>query len=395
MSADTDTHFMKAAGVPNAGLLEKDAFVGLGGATHLCTGGESPWLRRHDAVYARFREAKSAGGPGRKKVFDDVEQCRSRIASLWDVNAERISFRYSSADAMNSVARGLSWRHGDNVVTPAVEFPSVGFAWQHLVDHGVQLRRVASDNWIIDEDALLNAVDDRTRVLAVSQVSYYTGQALDIRKLAEGLSGSTTLLAVDATHASGVINTFAADADIHMSSSYKWMLGTTGVAPCYISERAEQALAATVYGWRNLNTPKHGSSAELDGSRAAPLVDMPRRYEAGNPSVVPILFLNSALATLLDIGIDSIERHARSLSGSVAEMLRDIGISPISPPANEQRSGNTCFLHDDAEVLTAKLAEENVLLWGDNGRVRVSTHLYNDLDDVEQLRTSLCRCLNK
>ena len=142
---------------------------------------------------------------GRDTMLGHVESCRQKMGQLWKVDAERVSFMASAAEGMNWLARGLDWRKGDNVVTTNLEFPSVAYAWQNLAELGGEIRSVPHRNWQVSETELLEAVDERTRILAVSQVSFYSGQNLGIEALAAGLKGSETLLAVDATHASGAI----------------------------------------------------------------------------------------------------------------------------------------------------------------------------------------------
>ena len=44
-------------------LIPPADFVGLDAVTHLCTGGEAPWLRGQSEVYAEFAQCKSGGGP--------------------------------------------------------------------------------------------------------------------------------------------------------------------------------------------------------------------------------------------------------------------------------------------------------------------------------------------
>ena len=61
----------------------------------------------------------------------------------------------------------------------------------------------------------------------------------------------------------------------------------------------------------------------------------------------------------------------------------------ISPKVRERRSGNTCFAADDAHVLCEALADREVLVWGEYGRVRVSGHLYNNSADVERFLSVL------
>ena len=191
-------------------LISSDEFVGLEGLTHLCSGGEAPWLKRQTKVYDEFCRLKSDSYRGRDRLFEHLEACRRKVGQLWGVDSQRISFMPSAAEGMSWLARGLDWQAGDNIVTTNLEFPSVAYAWKNLPEQGVEIRLVPHRDWRISEQDLLSAVDDRTRVLAVSQASFYTGQNLDIQALAKGLAGSEALLAVDATHASGVIDVPAA-----------------------------------------------------------------------------------------------------------------------------------------------------------------------------------------
>ena len=157
------------------------------------------------------------------------------MGQLWHVDGQRVSFMPSAAEGMSWVARGVDWHAGDNIVTTSLEFPSVAYAWRDLRARGVEVRMVDHRDYIVEESDLLAAVDARTRVMAVSQVSFYSGQNLRIEHLANGLKSRGALLAVDATHAAGAVDVRADLIDICVSSAYKWLLGTHGVAPCYLS----------------------------------------------------------------------------------------------------------------------------------------------------------------
>ena len=168
-------------------LLSPSKFVGIDGVTHLCSGGESPWLKCQAEVYELFARNKSLSYQGRDILLDHVERCRQKMGRLWSVDSERVSFMSSAAEGMNWLARGLDWCRGDNIVTTNLEFPSVAYAWKNLLELGVEIRSIPHRNWQVFEKELLEAVDERTRILAVSQVSFYSGQNLDIEALAAGL----------------------------------------------------------------------------------------------------------------------------------------------------------------------------------------------------------------
>lgn len=367
-------------------LVAPDEFVGLEDVVHLCTGGEAPWLKRMDRVHAEFARLKSGGEAGREEIFARGEGCRGKVGTLWGVAPRRIGFVPSASEGMGWLARGLDWREGDNVVTTNLEFPSVAYAWRHLRRRGVEVRMVDHRNWEVAEEDLLAAVDGRTRVLAVSQVSFYTGQNLDIEQLAEGTRQKGALMAVDATHASGVIPVAAGATDLCVSSSYKWMLATHGVAPCFLSERAEGLLENTSCGWHNLQVwpPQRAERhAEVEEK------PMPQRLEPGNPAMVVVLFLGKALELLLEVGIERIRDHARDLSERIGAGLERLGLTVISPTVRKRRSGNTCFLAEDSERLQKCLAARGMLTWGGYGRLRVSGHLFNSSEDVDRLLQTL------
>ena len=354
-------------------ILSPSNFVGIDGITHLCSGGESPWLKCQEEVYELFARNKSLSYQGRDTLLDHVDSCRQKMGQLWNVDAERVSFMASAAEGMNWLARGLDWRKGDNIVTTSLEFPSVAYAWKNLTELGVEIRSVPHRNWQVSETELLEAIDERTRILAVSQVSFYSGQNLDIELLAAGLEGSETLLAVDATHASGAITVPAQVTDLCVSSCYKWLLATHGTAPCYLSERAESVTRTTTFGWRNLDAHGHGSAERKLSVAEHP---MPEKLEAGNPAMATIMFLERSLDVLLEIGIERIESHVRDLSEIITTGLEQLGIQVISPTVRASRSGNTCFLDAHSEVTRRSLEANRVLVWGELGRVRISCLLY-------------------
>mgnify|MGYP002828117150 FL=1 len=112
---------------------------------------------------------------------------------------------------------------------------------------------------------------------------------------------------------------------------------------------------------------------------------MPARMEPGNPAMQVVMHLDYALGVLLEIGMARIEVHARDLSELVSKGLEKLGFRVISPKARAARSGNTCFLCEDAKGMERQLAEGNVLVWGEFSRVRISAHLYNSSADVGRL----------
>ena len=154
------------------------------------------------------------------------------------------------------------------------------------------------------------------------------------------------------------------------------------MAPCYFSELSETETKVTCFGWHNLSVwPEQGAERLAN----APEQPMPDKLEPGNPAMLVVMHLNQALTILLSVGITKISDHARSLSKQVSDGLKDIGFTVISPQNYNSRSGNTCFQSSSATRIQNQLEKRGILCWGEYGRVRISTHLYNGSNDVRRL----------
>ena len=365
---------------PITALVAKEDFMRVPEVAHLCAGGETAILRSHLGAVERFFAGKSDGMGGRMTAtMGLLERCRGRAAELLGVPAQDIAFLGSSTEGINQLTNGLDWQPGDNVVVEDIEFPSDIYPWVRLEQRGVDVRVVRQWGGDASIERLADAVDRRTRVLAVSQVSYLTGRRYDIAQLASIAHEAGALLSVDATHAAGVLPVEARHADIVVSSCYKFLLATHGAALFYCNPERLSDLQPQQVGWNS--TARQGGAAN---PTSFPLRADATRFEAANPPFIALSVLDNALAYIDRVGVERIAAHVLSLGGILWGALAERGIQPLTPRDPARRGPNVAFAWPDPEGLTAKLAKQNVLIWGDNGRVRVSFHVYNDQSDIER-----------
>ena len=386
-------------------LVPRSDFLGLEGVTHLAAGGEAPWLAAHTEALALLAHDQSGGMPGRADKDATVERARELAARLLGVDAADVALLSSTTEGVNVLALALDWQPGDTVVVEAIEFPSLVFPWAKLREQGVEIRIVRPSDgsqWNYTLDDLAAAVDSRTRLLATSQVSYLTGRRHDLAQLRDIADRAGALLLVDATHGAGVVPVEAGLADVVVSSCYKWLLGTQGIALFYRDPQRLGGLEPPIVGWHSRagpsepHRPSHhpcGGGGPLDAlSLEQPDVwTAPAhagRFEAANVSYLSAYLLDSALAYLSRFPAAQLAAHSVQLTGLVLAGFARLGLEVTTPNQPEQRAGNaTCVVPAgvDSGALAARLAEEGVLVWGGDGRLRVSCHLYNDEADVERL----------
>ena len=157
-------------------LIPQSKFVGLENIVHLATGGESPALKSHADAVARFFATKAKGEDCRYEIEDTYRRTQAKAAELLNVSTDEIAFVESATAGINTLAYAIDWQPGDNVVVADVEFPSDVLVWTKFEKLGVEVRVVKNQNWQIHPEDIATQIDARTRVVAVSYVSYFTGQ---------------------------------------------------------------------------------------------------------------------------------------------------------------------------------------------------------------------------
>lgn len=368
-------------------LISKSEFVGLEAGVNLAAGGETPMLKSHLDAIQQFMRDKARGELARSLEADKVDQAREKCGRLFSVPGRDITFLSSASEGINNVAYGLEWKVGDNVVIADVEFPSGILPWTQLQRFGVEIRIVRHRDWFIHEEDIASQIDERTRVVAISHVSMFTGQRMNLQSLSTLVRSSNALFLLDASHAAGVVPVDASLADIMVSSCYKWLLGVHGAAVFYVNRETLPDFKPPFLGW---NSPsKHGGWQSPLEFQLQPTA---HQFQPGNAGFINVYILDNALDYLLDIGIEKIEAHALSLSGMILEAVASLGFEMMTPKEDIHRAGNVCFMTENLDPIKDELERQQVLIWGAYagfGRLRISTHLYNDTRDVDRCISAL------
>ncbi len=316
--------------------------------------------------------------------WDEVcNQTRESAARLIGANAAEIAFVKNTTEGILMVANGLAWREGDNVVIPDRGFPANVYPWLNLRSEGVEVRRVPEVDGRIPVKGLLNAVDERTRVLSVSSVEFASGFRHDLRKIGRFCRERGVLFFVDVIQSLGVLNLDVADAEIDFVSAdaHKWLLGPEGIGVFYCSHDARPNLRVVNLGWANVVEPRDFLSYDTT------LLSDAQRFECGTLNTVGIHGLRAGLELLHRVGIERIEARVLSLTDQLCAGLEEKGYRVVSSRAGGEKSGIVVFHHSriDTEAIYRKLCEARVVCAIRGGRIRLSPHFYNTEEEVDRV----------
>lgn len=351
---------------------------------HLNHAAVAPWpFPTAQAVMAFAEENARRGSIDYDQWLLREKELRHRLAQLINATSpDEIAILKSTSEGLSLIAYGLPWSPGDNIVIPAEEFPSNRIVWQSLAGLGVETRLIPITRAKDPEQALLDAIDARTRLLSSSSVQYATGLRLDLRRLGQGCRQSGVLFCVDAIQSIGALqfDVQAVQADFVVADGHKWMLGPEGTALFYCRQELIDTLALKQYGWHMVQ-----HAADYDRKTWQPH-ETAQRFECGSPNMTGITALNASLGLLLDIGMASVEKQVMAQTGYLRERLSELNnIDILSPQHDARRAGIVLFRRTDVdtEALYRHLQKHSVLCAMRGGGVRFSPHFYTPCSKID------------
>jgi cysteine desulfurase/selenocysteine lyase len=358
-------------------LFGKEQFIGLDDVAHLCAGGESPMLKAARDALVRFTALKSEGMTGRTRILEHHETTRTAMADyLGTPSPDEIAFVGHAADGMNVLANGIDWASGDEVVSIADEYPDSLLPWLARRADGVRLRAVEPGEGV--EDRIAAAMSPRTRVIAISYVSYLTGFRVDLARLASIARHHGAILAVDVSHALGAIPIPIGHCDVVVSCLYKFALGTHGAGLLYVNQARQAELRQRSVGQFAVERPP------LEERVLGYQLKMgARRYELGNPPFVSLFVLREALNLLSEYGPEAVQDHVWRLGDRLHDGLVALALDVVTPRDRARRATSIAFRTSNPDRTVRQLRDRRVLAWSGDGRVRLSMHGYNDSADVD------------
>lgn len=351
----------------------------------------------HEPVRAAMHEAVDrvlANGIAEYELFFDArEAARDAAARLLEADPAEIALVGNTSDGIQTVADGLDWRAGDEIVVFDRDFPANVQPWRRLQRRGVVLRWVpmrAGGYRFEDLEAVLGPA---TRLVAVSHVNFVTGFRIDLDEVCRLARSVDALVCVDAVQSLGVLPLSVARTPIDFlaAGGHKWLCAPPGTGLLYCRASRLEALPSARFGWAGYA----GATAVLNegpghlGYELPPQPDA-RRFEGGTPNLLGLVGLAGALTALLDAGAAEVGDRVRSLTSRLRAGLADRGYTVISP-AGAAWSGIVSFVHperDSGDLLQLLIAAGCHIARPD-GKLRASPHYWTADAEVDALLAAL------
>jgi selenocysteine lyase/cysteine desulfurase len=360
----------------------RDEFPALTNWTFLNTAtfGQMP-RRAVEAVERHYRHRDALACRDFLDWFGDADRLRQSIGQLTGTSASDVAFTPSAAHGLSLLMGQMAWERGDRVVTLENEFPNQIYYPALMGAEGVEF---VEARW----DEFYDAINSRTRLVAISMLSYVNGFRPPLGEISKFLRERGVLLYVDGTQGLGALrlDLAATPIDILSVHAYKWMLAPTGAGFMCVRPEVRRWLKPNVVGWRSHEDWRNVDNLHHGAPRFATTGE---QYEGCMLAFSLLYPLAESVGMMLELGPDQIERRVMQLAGEMRRALRDLGAEMQDGPLFDSPILSARFPGHDASALAKALAARNVLVSARHGGLRVSTHFYNSQNDLDRLAEEL------
>jgi selenocysteine lyase/cysteine desulfurase len=386
----------------------EDDFPILKSLTHLASASRGPIPRMaFDEMQEIIRLYGSPDEAATERCEAASRKCRRLASKLLHCRVEEIALVFNTTHGINSIATGIDWHRGDVVVLPDIEYPANVVPWLRQAARGVKVRTVRTVDGRVDLDSLRRAIDDHTRVVAISHVEFANGFKNDLREISEIAHRHGAIVFSDSAQSLGIVDTDVRKMGVDSLSAcgYKWLCSPPGSGILFVREDLISELAPAYSGFESVDPEVFARlfddikndnwTAEMD----YPLSRSASRFEFGESNLIPNVALSKSLEYLLGIGIDRIERESTSLVEHLISRLDENGYQVLTPRDPAKRAGIVTFRVTKEETKHREVATElrrrRILVSPRYGGLRACCHLFNDREDVEILLDNLHDILDR
>jgi selenocysteine lyase/cysteine desulfurase len=341
-----------------------------------------------DAVYQKMMHVDSTG------EYGGWDESRKVLATFLHADEAEISLTHNVTDGINIVCWGLDLKKGDEVLVTNHEHVGNALPWLNRA----KLHDLKVNYFEIGEDAhgtmenLKKKITASTKVIAVPHIICTTGQVQPVKEIISYAREKGIIVFLDGAHGAGMmdLDLHALDCDYYAGCCHKWMCGPKGTGFLYVKKSAMDTLqpyfvgGGSDSGWNIVDAP----SPSLKGYNITA-----HRFDYGTQNASLWAGVNAAVSFMNTLGMDKVEARVKFLSGYMQKellKLKDKGLLMLTSEEEKSRGAVVGFKFKNItyQDFGKAAGEKNFRIRqvAENGlnSVRVSTHIYNSIQEIDQ-----------
>jgi len=333
-----------------------------------------------------------------------LDQARQAAASLLSTASENVLLAFSTTNALQIIMQSFLLKAGDELVTTDQEHGSLTTIARFLAEtRGIVVRRhaipVGEESSETHCRSLLSLVNERTKLVAVSEVVSYTGWRPNLDPLVQALNRLNVPFLADCAHGPGLIRCQPSRYPLWVGSAHKWLGAPNGSAVAYVAPSLAERLIPvnlgdTYYNVKDLNP-----------------ADLSRLEGTGTADLAKWRGLTRAIDLHMSFGIDEVVQYQLDLAQYLRLRLKEsldpiFRISHLFANGAQECTSIVNFRFPPERIKTSNLQdylwdEHNIAVQLDYLNIepghgmRISCHVSNSRQDVDKLIDALGKVVLK
>ena len=273
------------------------------------------------------------------------------------------------------------------IVCTAMDFPSMVYLFRAQQAAGFELRVVpAEEDLTISTDRLLEAIDESTAVVAVSQVLFRTSYIMDTAAIVRRAHQVGATVILDTYQSAGIIpvDVAALDVDFAVGGCLKWLCGGPGNAFLYTRPDVLKAATPAFTGWLSHEHPFDFDTGEV------PMRDDAMHMMNGTPSIPSYYAALAGLDIINAVGVDRIRDASTQMTARVLALVDQYGFTSAASRNPDRLAGTVAIDVPDALLVSRTLKAHNFIVdYRPPVGVRISPHFYNTMDEIDRVMAEM------
>ena len=340
-----------------------------------------------------------------ERATERYEAARAKTAQFINAESpEEIVFVRNATEALNLLA--YSWcednlSSGDELVVSVMEHHSDFLPWKYMAEkkNAKLIKLEPDESGAVTDEALDKCLSDKTKLVALTQVSNVLGRVNDIKHIAEKVHSAGALISVDGAQSVPHMKVDVRDLDCDfLSFSGHKMYGPMGIGALYAKKKHLEKMRPFMYGGEMIAT--------VHWDRVT-YAEIPHKFEAGTVNVGGAVGLSAAIDFINEVGWDIMEAQEEKLTLKAVNGIKEInGIRLIGSDRPEDHKGIVTFMvedvhpHDVADIMGRAgvcvraghhCAQPLMDHLGVKSTCRASFAFYNTEEEVDRFLTELAK----
>lgn len=339
-----------------------------------------------EAVYQKMMAVDSTGDYG------SSEESRKNLAQFVHANEDEICLTHNVTEGINIICWGLNLSKDDEILITNHEHVGGALPWLSRAKiQGMKVNYFELGHNAEETLANLNKkITKKTKVIAVPHVVCTIGQVQPIKEIVALAKQFNIEVFVDGAHGAGMLNLNLHElgCDYYASCCHKWMCGPKGTGFVYIKKEALDRIqpyfvgAGSDSGWNVVDLPQPSIKGYVSNAH---------RYDYGTQNAALWSGVNAAIAFLNGITMPVIEARVKFLASKLQNDLLNLkhsNIEMLTSTEEKSRAGIIAFRLKNMDYTKfqgeAGIANFRIRVVPENGVncIRISTHIYNSIEEV-------------